>query len=67
MVSSTSAIRGVVVEKVRTLGTRSDRAAARKSCGRMMERGLMDRKGEKEMSWTRDWERNQEKVLYREV
>ena len=41
MVSSTSAARGVVVAKGRALGSRSDRAAARKSCGRMIEREWM--------------------------
>lgn len=40
MVSSTSAARGAVVAKVRTLGTRRDRAAARNSCGRMIAEGL---------------------------
>lgn len=46
MVSSTSAARGVVVTNGRALGTRRDRAAARNSCGRMIEQSQMeDRRG----------------------
>lgn len=45
MVSSTSAARGAVVAKARALGTRRDRAAARNSCGRMIARVSIEKRG----------------------
>ena len=47
MVSSTSAMRGAVVAKARALGTRRDRAAARNSCGRMIVRESIEKRGER--------------------
>lgn len=46
MVNSTSAARGAVVAKARALGTRRDRAAARNSCGRIIVRETMKKRGE---------------------
>lgn len=55
MVSSTSAARGVVVAKDRARGTRRDRAAARKSCGRMIERRSMRGRERGWENWRVEW------------